>query len=61
MSDEQKKPKPDIVLFSIARPIATIGEYKVAGISDAFPVAAGSNLKLVYDGETLALKHAEVV
>lgn len=55
------KPPADIVLFSIARPIATIGEYKVAGISDAFPVAAGCNLKLTYDAQTLALKHAEVV
>lgn len=55
------EPDPDIVLFSIARPIAEINGIKRAIVSDGYPVAAGCNLKLTYDGETLALKHAEVV
>jgi hypothetical protein len=55
------KPKPDIVLFSIARPISEINGFRVALVSDGYPVAAGCNLKLVYDGETLAFKSAEAV
>ena len=55
------KPQHDMVLFSIARPITEIGNIKRAMVSDAFPVAAGCNLKLVYDAQTVALKHAEVI
>lgn len=61
MSTEQKETKPDIVLYSIARPITKIIGIKVALVSDGYPVAAGCNLKLTYDAQTLALKHAEVI